>query len=424
MTSDHSNPAAPRLLPRGYWAAFVVLASCFAWWGLANNMTDPLVKAFTGIYEGMSNFESSLIQFAFYGAYFCLAIPGALIIRKFTYKVGVLTGLGVYIIGCFLFFPAGLTQSFVFFLIAFYVLAGGLSVLETAANPYIVAMGDRETATQRLNLAQAFNPVGSIIGTTMCQVFILKRLEEAREVSADASTQLGIVVLPYIGVGLFLVFIWVLIAFMKMPHAAPHAADSGKKVELAHSIRALIGTPNWVFAVVAQFFYVGAQISVWTYTVYYIPEQLGIADSEALQYHTFAIVLFGVFRFICTGLMSFLRPNLLLLIMAGLAVLFSLSVIFVGGIVGVYSLVAISACMSLMFPTIFGLGTEGLGEHTKIGASGLIMAILGGALFPLAQAKIIDLANVNLSYIVPLICFAVIAAYAFTFPRLKKRPDA
>lgn len=410
MSSSDSQNA--RIVPAGIVLPFIVLASCFAWWGLANNMTDPLVKAFTGIYEGMTNLESSLIQFAFYGAYFCLAIPGALIIRKFTYKTGVLAGLGIYILGCFLFYPAATSQSFYFFLFAFYVLASGLSILETSANPYIISIGPEKTATQRLNLAQSFNPVGSIIGTLMAQTFILKRLEEAKAVGTNQTEQLSIVVLPYIGVGFFLLMVWLLIAFMRMPHPAGQAESMHTKIDFIPSVKALLGTANYVFAVVAQFFYVGAQICVWTFTVHYIPSQLAIADSEALRYHTVAIILFGTFRFVCTGLMSYVRPSRLLLIMSGIAAGLSLCVMFVGGIVGVYALVGISACMSLMFPTIFGLGTRGLGEHTKLGGSGLIMAILGGALLPLVQGYLVDVQGAAISYAVPLVCFLVIASYA------------
>ncbi len=408
----------PRIVPKGMMIQFLVLSSCFAWWGLANNMTDPLVKAFTGIYKNMSTFESSLIQFAFYGAYFCLAIPGAMINRKYSYKHGVLVGLGVYILGCFLFYPASLTHNFYFFLLAFYVLAGGLTILETAADPYVLSIGPEETATQRLNLAQSFNPVGSIVGTLMCQVFILKELEDFRSdtsgLNAEAiqANELSIVVMPYVGVGLFLILVWLLIAFMKMPHADAHAETPDHDCNLGDSVRRLLKNKNYVFAVVAQFFYVGVQISAWTYTVYYIPAQLGIKDSESLRYHTVALVLFAIMRWVCTGLMSYINPSKLLLVMSLGAIACSAVVIFVGGIVGVWALIGISACMSLMFPTIFGLGTKGLGQDTKIGGSGIIMAILGGALIPLIQAKVIDISNVNYSYVIPMICFVVIAAFA------------
>lgn len=406
------------IIPQGTLLPFIVLASCFAWWGLANNMTDPLVKAFTGIYKDMSNLEASLIQFAFYGAYFCLAIPGALINRKFSYKHGVLVGLGLYITGCFLFYPASKTESFYFFLFAFYVLAGGLTILETAADPYILSMGPAETATQRLNLAQSFNPMGSLVGTFLCQYLILAKLEAYRteqyglSLAEIQTKELSIVVVPYIGVGVLLLAVWVFIALMKMPHAAPREGTPDHELHFMGSVKRLAKNPNYVFAVIAQFFYVGVQISAWTFTVYYIPDQLGIKDSEALRYHVVALVLFAVMRFVCTGLMSYIKPGLLLLLFSLAAIVCCLLVILVGGMIGVVALVGISACMSLMFPTIFGLGTNGLGQDTKIGGSGLIMAILGGALVPMVQAAFIDHWNVSVSYSVPLICFVVIAAYA------------
>lgn len=408
----------PKLLPHGDIFPFIILSSCFVWWGIANNMTDPLVRAFTGIFENLSNFQSSLIQFAFYGAYFGLAIPGSIIARKFGYKKGVLIGLGMYVVGCFLFYPASMIQQFVPFLIAFYVLAGGLSILETNANPYVLALGPEQTATQRLNLAQSFNPVGAVVGTLLCQILILAKLEALKEKTAGAtgeqlqaiqSQQLSIVILPYLIVGVVLVVIWLLIAFTKMPFVK----ESDKNVHFAATTKRLLKNPNYVFAVIAQFFYVGAQIAVWTYTVYYVPDQLGISGSETLRYyHTPALIIFGVSRFIATALMSRFQPYSILKVMAILGGLFTLMVIFVGGQIGAIALVGISASMSLMFPTIFGLGSRGLGEDTKIGGSGMIMAILGGALLTPLQGYIIDKSNVSISYFVPFICFVVIAAYA------------
>ena len=392
-------------------------------------MTDPLVRAFTGIFDGLTTFQSSLIQFAFYGAYFGLAIPGSIIARKFGYKRGVLVGLGMYAVGCFLFFPASLLQQFVPFLVAFYVLAGGLSILETNANPYVLMLGPEETATQRLNLAQSFNPVGSVIGTLLCQILILARLETLQQRMADASEQqlatlqsqqLVIVITPYLIIGAILVAVWVLIAVTKMPYVV----ESDRNVHFAATVKRLLKNPNYVFAVIAQFFYVGAQISVWTYTVFYIPDQLGISGSEALRnYHLPALIMFGIFRFIATAVMSRIAPHNVLKVMAIAGVILTGVVIMVGGQIGALALVGISACMSLMFPTIFGLGSRGLGEDTKIGGSGLIMAILGGAILTPLQGYIIDISTVRLSYSVPLVCFAVIAAYAI-FAGNAKLPTA
>lgn len=425
-SSDKKVPVVPKniILP------FFLLSTCFAMWGLSNNMTDPLVKAFLNIFDDMSISQTALIQNAFYGAYFWLAIPGAIIARKYGYKKGVLVGLAMYIVGGLLFYPASLLMQFSPFLFAFFVLAGGLSILETNANPYIIAMGPEETATQRLNLAQSFNPVGSLIGLFICKFAILKRLEvvnaekmdglSAEALKAIQTEQLDIVMKPYFIAALVLVILWVLIARLK---SMPDAKEHDSKTHFMTTIKELLSNKNYVFAVIAQFFYVGAQIAVWTYTIHYITGQLGIKDSEAMNYHMGAIITFSISRWIFTALMRVIKPSVLLLSAAILGALLCCSVIFVQGIIGVYSLVVISSCMSLMFPTIFGLGSRGLGEATKIGASGLIMAILGGALLTLLQGKLIDVfggadeamlgAATAKSYVVPLVCFAVIAAYAF-----------
>lgn len=438
-------------IPRNYILPFVLLSTCFAMWGLANNMTDPLVKAFLKIFPELSNAQTALIQNAFYGAYFVLAIPGAVIARKFGYKTGVLAGLGIYILGGLLFYPASLMLSFSPFLLAFFVLAGGLSILETNANPYIIAMGPEATATRRLNFAQSFNPVGSLIGLFLCKFAILTKLEVVNEKITDSMTdeqvtaiqveQLNIVMLPYFIAALVLIILWVLIATNKnMPKVVEH----DKKAHVGETIRFLLSKPNYNFAVIAQFFYVGAQIAVWTYTFHYITGQLNIEDSQAMNYHMMAIILFSLSRWVFTGLMVKFQPSTLLAFAAVMGTLCSIGVIFGGNIafegyipfvgaapftLGIVCLIATSVFMSLMFPTIFGLGSRGLGEATKLGASGLIMAILGGALLTLLQGKLIDVfggeneamlgAATAKSYIVPLICFVVIAAYAFFVKKAK-----
>lgn len=432
------------IVPKNILFPFILLATCFAMWGLSNNMTDPLVKAFLGIFPELSTAQTALIQNAFYGAYFVLAIPGAILARKFGYKTGVLVGLGVYIIGGLLFYPASLMLQFSPFLIAFFVLAGGLSILETNANPYIIAMGPEETATRRLNLAQSFNPVGSLIGLFLCKFAILTKLEvvnmrikedmSAEEVIAIQVEQLDIVMTPYFIAALVLIVLWLLIATNKnMPAVKEH----DKKAHVGQTISFLLSKKNYVFAVVAQFFYVGAQIAVWTYTFHYITGQLDIEDSAAMNYHMIAIILFSISRWGFTGLMAKFQPSSLLAFAACMGAACSLGVIFGGDkmafqgyipfvgeapfTLGIICLIATSIFMSLMFPTIFGLGSRGLGEATKLGASGLIMAILGGALLTLLQGKLIDIfggeevmgAAAAKSYVVPLICFIVIAAYAF-----------
>lgn len=413
MHKKPNSTEKTKLVPKSNMISFIILSSCFLWWGLANNMTDPLVKTFMGIFEGMTAFQASMIQFAFYFAYFALAIPGAIIARKYGHKRGILTGLGLYIVGCYLLIPASLTQQFFPFLMSFYVLASGLSFLETNTSPYVLVLGPEETATQRLNLAGSFNAVGSVVGTILAQILILSKLEELsaetvavtqQEMEALQNQQLSIVIVPYIIVGTILVGFWIWIAFTKMPYVV----ESDKKLNL----KRLFSHQNYVFAVIAQFFYVGTQITVWTYTVFYVPDQLGLSGSEALRYfHLPALIIFGVFRFLTTAIMKRVKPENLLAFMAFLGIALSVVVIWVGGQIGAFALVGLSACMSLMFPTIFGLGSRGLGEDTKITGSGMIMAILGGAIITPLQGLMIDHSTVQLSYIVPMLCFAVIAAY-------------
>ena len=419
QSMQEERPDQVKLLPPGIIFPFLLLASCFMWWGIANNITDPLVKVFKEIFGELSTFQASLIQFAFYGGYFCMALPGAIIARRFSYKTGVLVGLGLYAVGCFLLYPSTLAQQFVFFCLSYYVLACGLSILETNANPYILAIGPQLTATRRLNFAQAFNPVGSVIGILMCQILIMARLPQDADGNLSipeekVSEALNIVIFPYLSVAAVLVLVWILIAVTKMPHMA----EEDKRIHFAATFGRLFRNPNYTFAVVAQFFYVGAQITVWTYTNFYIPEAIQVTQEVALRYHTAALLLFGASRWIFTALMRKFRASTLLLFAAVMAAVLSLVVVFVGGMVGVVALIGVSGFMSLMFPTIFGLGCEGLGNDTKLGASGLIMAILGGALITPLQGSLIDLWGVYMSYLVPFGCFVVIGLYAMAARRV------
>jgi len=407
-----------KIIPKKILIPFILITSCFAWWGLANNMTDTLLAAFKRIMS-LSDFKTSWIQVAFYGSYFCLAIPAALFIRRFSYKSGVLLGLGLFIFGSLLFYPASKSMSYTNFLIALYILAGGLSILETSANPYVFSMGAGETGTMRLNFAQSFNPIGSIVGIGISKYFILANLDRAGSseratMSADqlASIQtkeLDAVMGPYVGIAFVLIVIWLLIFFTKMPYAS----DDEKMTPLGNSVRKLLRNKNYFWGVVAQFFYVGAQIGVWSFTIRYVMQELNMNEAEAASYYLASLILFAVSRFICTGLMKFLAPRKLLTILSVLAILLCIIVMFAGGLVGAVALVGISGCMSLMFPTIFGLAIFGLGEETKIAGSGLIMAILGGALLTMVQGQVSDLTSINFSYIIPMICFVVISLYGF-----------
>ncbi len=395
----------------------VLVTSLFFFWGLANNMTDTLLAAFKRIMS-MSDFQTSWIQVAFYGSYFCLALPAAILIKRFSYKTGVLLGLGLFIIGSLLFYPASLSMSYGHFLIALFILAGGLSILETSANPYIVVMGPEESGTRRLNLAQAFNPIGSITGVLLSKVFILSQLNQSsaleraamdkEQLAAIQAEELSAVMGPYVGVAVVLAVLWVLIKFTKMPKAT----DTGTALNLVATFKRLLKMRHYLWAVVAQFFYVGAQIGVWSFTIRYVMQELNLNEDDASSYYMASLVLFAVCRFVFTALMKIISPRLLLLFTALVATGFSFVVVYGSGLSSVYALIAISGCMSLMFPTIYGLGVFGLKGDTKIGGSGLIMAILGGAVLPAIQGHISDLYNVDVAFFIPLICFIVIVIYA------------
>ena len=408
------------LVPRGIVWPFILLTSCFAWWGLANNMTDTLLAAFKRI-QSMSDFQTSLIQIAFYGSYFCFALPAAVFIKRRSYKEGVLLGLALFIAGGLLFFPSSKTMEYWHFLVSLYILAGGLSILETAANPYVVQLGPEETATQRLNLAQSFNPIGSILGVVISKFFILSELRQLsaderaalpqQELEAIQSSELAAVMGPYVAVSGVLILIWVLIALARMPRASEGAP--GAALDLRAVAGRLLRKQQYAWGVVAQFFYVGAQIGVWSFTIRYVMSELGLNEEQSSSYYIAALVLFGGSRFACTGLMHFFAPRVILSGLALAAIVCCLLVSLVGGIVGVFALVLTSACMSLMFPTIYGLAVRGLGDDTKVGGSGLIMAILGGAVLTALQGRVSDITgSIGYSYFVPLACFAVIFYYA------------
>jgi MFS transporter, FHS family, L-fucose permease len=420
------NKKKAGLIGPGNLFPFILLTSLFLLWGLANNMTDTLLAAFKRIMS-MDDFQTSWIQFAFYGSYFCLALPAAILIKKFTYKTGVLLGLGMFAIGALLFLPASMSMTYGHFLVALFILAGGLSILETTANPYVIALGSDDTGTRRLNLAQSFNPIGSILGVLLSKLFILSHLNQAsaeerllmrpEELETIQATELSAVMGPYVGVSIFLVFLWVVIKVTKMPKAS----DAGTELNLGPTLKRLFKTPHYVWGVVAQFFYVGAQICVWSFTIRYVMQELNLFEADASSYYLAALVFFSISRFIFTGLMRFISPRTLLLISASMASLCTIVVILGSGYFAVYALVGISGFMSLMFPTIFGLGVRGLGNDTKIAGSGMIMAILGGAILTGIQGQVSDLTqSIHISYVVPLACFIIIIFYAAKAARLEK----
>ncbi|MDR1645744.1 MAG: L-fucose:H+ symporter permease [Tannerellaceae bacterium] len=415
------------LVLKEYFLPFILLTSLFFFWGLAHNMTDTLLAAFKKI-KSLTDFQTSWIQMAFYGAYFCLALPAAILIKKTTYKTGVILGLAMFITGALLFYPCSQTMVYGHFLAALYILAGGLSVLETTCNPYIILMGPEETATRRLNLAQSFNPIGSVTGVVLSKFFILSGLASytavqreqmsAAELNSIQSAELNAVMGPYVGVAIILLLILAAIIFTRMPKAS----DGDASLDLRATVRRLFANKKYIYGIVAQFFYVGAQISIWSFTIRYAMQELAVDEEAASSVYILSLALFIGARFLFTALMKYFRPARLLLFAAVMAA-FSCAVAAGGhGYVGVAGLVTVSFFMSLMFPTIYGLTITGLGEDTKIAGSGHIMAILGGAIIAALQGIVSDrTGSINYSYAVPLICFFVVIAYCIYIGKLSRR---
>lgn len=413
-----------------YLLPFILITTCFALWGFANDITNPMVKAFSKIFR-MNVTQGALVQVAFYGGYFAMAFPAAIFIKKFSYKSGILVGLLLYAMGAFLFFPAKMSGDYYPFLAAYFILTCGLSFLETSANPYILTMGPEENATRRLNLAQSFNPLGSLAGMYVAMNLIQARLNPmstAERASLSDSefavmnqSDLTILIAPYLAIGVVVLAMFLLILFMRMPING----DKDKTFHFGATIRRLFAVSNYREGVIAQFFYVGAQIMCWTFIIQYgtrifMAQGMGEQAAEVMsqKYNIAAMVIFCVSRFLATYLMKFFNPGKMLRTFAITAAILMLGVIGLQNIWGLYSLVAVSACMSLMFPTIYGIALKGMGEDSKFGAAGLIMAILGGSILPPLQARIIDMGTigdlfpaVNASFILPLICFMVVAWY-------------
>ncbi|MBO8466975.1 MAG: sugar MFS transporter [Bacteroidetes bacterium] len=391
-----------KALEKKYLLPFALVTSLFLLLGLANNMTDTLLAAFKRIMD-MSDAQTSLIQFAFYGSYFCFALPAAIFISRHSFKSGIILGLLLYAAGAILFLPAAYAASYGFYLVAIYIMAGGCSVLETTANPYILSMGSPETATRRLNIAQSFNPIGSIIGILMSKYFILKDIS-LYSVSGT-----------YASLGLVLIAILVAILFVKMPAGR----DSGNRSGILASFGRLFRNRLYRYGVVAQFFYVGAQIGVWSFTIRIVMQELGVLEAQASTIYLITIIGFCLSRFIYTWLMKWVSPAKLLLAGGVLSTLMT-AVVVLGAGSGwllIVALVLISFFMSLMFPTIYGLSLGGVAqsEHpddAKLGASGLIMAILGGALLTPLQGLVSDNSSIYMSYIIPAICFVVVTLFA------------
>jgi MFS transporter, FHS family, L-fucose permease len=438
--SDGAKKAS--VIPREFLFSFILVTTLFSLWGFANDITNPMVAAFKNILL-ISNFESSLVQFAFYGGYCVMAFPAAIFIKRFTYKSGLLLGLALYATGCLLFIPSGWMMAFPAFLVSYFIMTCGLSFLETSANPYILSMGAEETSTRRLNFAQAFNPIGSLTGMFIAKTFILAKLdtssEDARRLLQETAPakfaeiqqhDLNVIVGPYIILGLVVLGALVAFAIAKLPKAA---GDDDKSLHVGASLKRLFTNAKWIEGVVAQAFYVGAQIMCWTFIIQYGVNELGMTKPDAQGYNMIAMIIFVSSRFICTFLLKYFSPGGLLMSLAlgGLGLV--TGTIFIKGMTGLYCLIGVSACMSLMFPTIYGIALKGLGDDAKLGAAGLIMAIGGGCLMPPMQGWIMDQSAVNLgfmslsstraSFVLPWICFIVIALYGWRTSAIHKHVE-
>ena len=408
------------LLGRGMALLFIALIACFTAWGIAADLTTPMVAGFKRIFD-MSTFQASLVQLAYFGAYFLLALPAAFINQRFGYKIGILAGLLLASIGAFAFYPASKIMTFEAFLVALFAIAAGCSILETSANPYVLSLGPEETATRRLNLAQAFNPVGTNIGVLLASTLILPKLADPVDVGSLTPAQLqtiragelGAVMGPYLGLGFLLILIAVAIASQKAPPIVEEFPDAGPHEGGTSGLfRVLWRSKRYRYGVVAQFFNVAAQVCTWTYLIQYVQQALGGSLQKGGFYLQISLLVFLVSRFVMTWVIGRVRATKALTVLAFLAVLLCSFAIVSPNMAGVLALVAVSFCLSLMFPTIYGVALKGLGPATKFGAAGLVMAIVGGAIMPLVQGALVDSTTPAVSFIVPAVCFAVVGLYA------------
>lgn len=425
------------IVAKEYRLYFFLLVFCFALWGLLNNMNDTLVPAFAKIFM-IKAVDSSLVQVAFYGAYAVLAMPAAFIIKKYSYRVGVLVGLGFYMVGAFGYVPAALLQNYNLFLVSIFVLACGLSVLETTCNPFVLSLGAQETSVRRLNFAQAFNPVGSIAGLFLAKYLILANLNpadldarmamSADELAAIRHTELFWICVPYIGLIFVAVILWLIFFKSKL-----NEKDARTAMTVPEAFKKLFSKPRYYWGVFTQFFYVGVQVAVWTWTIKYIMTTEHIVEHEAVDYFIISMVLFIIFRYVCVYLMKYFVPAKMMAVFAVAGIVCCLGTIYLPASVSIWCLIAISGCMSLMFPTIYGIALRNLGPEVKFGAAGLIMAILGGAVVPPVMGWLVDSgvlnflisglsveeASIRTAYYFPIVCFAIVLIYSLAFRNVK-----
>jgi FHS family L-fucose permease-like MFS transporter len=489
------------IIPRKFILSFILVTSLFSLWGFANDVTNPLVAVFKDVFV-ITNAQSTWVQMAFYGGYATMALPAAIFIRRFSYKKGIIVGLALYAIGALLSIPAAAGANFNLFIIALYILTFGLAFLETTANPYILSMGPPETATQRLNLAQAFNPIGSLTGMFIAGTVILSAIQVEdfkndvngyrNELSPSAIVQteynipsflkakprervydenveayvkglsseelatpsvaleafkageiesfqgmthrelqqndLKLVAMPYTAIGCVVVVVLVIFLVTKLPNTSN--PDANHDVHFGRTVKRLMTNPLYVGGVIAQTFYVGAQIMTWTFIIQYAENELGIDKATAQNFNIMAMVIFLCSRFVCTFFLKYIAPSKLLILLTVGAIAFTLGAIYIQGIAGLYSLVLISACMSLMFPTIYGLALGGVGEDAKLGSAGLIFAIVGGVFMTRFQGQVLDLDSfmgtsaTRGSFFLVALCFVIIAIYGFIATRHQNKLNA
>jgi len=410
----------------------ILITSLFFFWGVANNLNDVLIPQFKKAFI-LSDLQSGLVQSAFYMGYFLLALPAAYLMRRLGYKAAVITGLLLYAAGAFLFYPAADTHQYSWFLGGLFIIASGLAFLETSANPLITVLGPPEKAAFRLNLAQSFNPLGSLSGIFIGQHFILSGIEHDEKTLATMSdaarhafyvSEVKAVQGPYLVIGT-VILLWALLVFLSpFPRAATHEAadEADDKSGFIASVVQLLRRPRFLSGVVAQFFYVGAQVGIWSYMIRYAQTEMGLSDKAAAGYLYYALMAFAAGRFIGTGLMTKVRPTLILGLFAVINIALTLFAVFSGGAAGLWALVASSFFMSIMFPTIFATAVSGLGGLTKTGSSLLVMSIIGGAILTAAMGFISDHSHIRTAFLVTTVCFVVIALYALRAPKHTAAP--
>ena len=430
LDRDGGRSRSEGIFPSGQLVPFSLVTSLFFMWGVPNNLNDILIRQFMKSFA-LSRFEAGLVQSAFYLGYFLLAIPAALLMRRFTYKAGILIGLALYSTGSFLFWPAAMEGKYLYFLGALFVIASGLSFLETASNPFIAQLGDSHSSERRLNFSQAFNPLGSIAGVLIGTVFIFSGVElNPSQISSMQTNHLYEaylrsetlrVVRPYLVLGIVAVILGLFILRTKFP--AIHTEHEAEQGDHGH-FRALLRYPHFLFAIVAQFMYVGAQVGTWSYFIQYFEESTHEHEKVAGFFLMGTLVAFAIGRFVSAFLMRFFAPHKMLGAFALANVLLVAVGIVFSGWTGLWAIFLTSFFMSLMFPTIFALGIKQLGPNTKLGCSLLIMSIIGGAVLTPIMGLIAETAHSTaLAYLVPLGGFASVSLYAFFGARLGLTPD-